>query len=68
MITLILIIQTYTGALAYEYGPYPDVVTCEKFAEKHTEEIKEAGPVLNVAVDCRLINPEVQELAEADNL
>jgi len=68
MITLILIIQTYTGALAYEYGPYPDVVTCEKFAEKHTEEIKEANSVLKVAVDCRVLHPEIQDLAEAENL
>jgi len=66
MISLILIVQTFTGAMAYEYGPYPDVATCEKFAVKHISEIESSGGVLKVATDCKHLHPELQELAKAD--
>ena len=62
MYTLILIAQTFTGALAYEYGPYPDQPTCERFAEKYIKKINDRGDVLRVAPDCRLLHPELHEL------
>ncbi len=59
MTTLILIVQTLTGAMAYEYGPFPDATTCEKSAIRHIQEIESNGSVLKVVSDCRLIYPEL---------
>lgn len=59
MTTLILIAQTFFGATAYEYGPYPDVDTCEKSALKHIERIEAEGKVLKVISDCRLLHPDL---------
>ena len=50
MTTLILIAQTFFGATAYEYGPYPDVDTCEKSALKHIERIEAEGKVLKLSL------------------
>ncbi len=59
MTTLILIAQTFFGATSYEYGPYPDVDSCEKSALKHIERIESEGNVLKVISDCRLLHPEL---------
>ena len=67
MITLILIVQTYTGAMAYEFGPYPDKKTCHSFAQKHIEQIERENSVLKIAADCRLLTPELGELAAHDD-
>jgi len=66
MISLILIVQTFTNAMAHEYGPYPDVATCEKFAVKHIREIESSGGVLKITTHCTHLHPEIQELANAD--
>ncbi len=63
MATLILIAQTFVGAMAYEYGPYPDVATCEKFAVKRISEIESSGNVLKVVSDCRVMHPELNQAA-----
>ena len=63
MLTLILIVQTYSSALAYEYGPYPDQESCEVYAAKHMERIKQEHSVLKIAFDCAVITPELQNLS-----
>lgn len=68
MATLILIAQTYVGAMAYEYGPYPDIATCEKFAIKRILEIEAEGNVLKVMSDCRLLHPELNQPIELTDL
>lgn len=59
MTTLILIAQTFFGATAYEFGPFPDVSTCEKSALKHIERIEADDKVLKVVSDCRILYPEL---------
>ena len=49
MTTLILILQTFTGALAYEYGPYPDVKTCEEKSIQHIQELEASHNVLKMS-------------------
>lgn len=65
MNTLILIVQTFSGATAYEFGPYPDVKTCEVAAIKKVEEIQLKPGVLKVASDCRLLHPELQSIQDS---
>lgn len=62
MTTLILIAQTFFGATAYEYGPFPDLDSCEKSAVKHIERIEADGKILKVISDCRVLYPELTEL------
>lgn len=61
MTTLILILQTFTGALAYEYGPYPSVEICEEKSIEHIQALEASHNVLKIVSDCRLIYPELQE-------
>ncbi len=68
MTTLILIAQTYIGAMAYEYGPYPDMDSCEKSALQHIQEIEAAGKVLKVISDCRVLYPELNQNIELSDI
>ena len=66
MTTLILIVQTYSGALAYEYGPYPDTTTRETSAIRRISEIRGTVDVLKIVSECRLLHPELDSIAEND--
>jgi len=61
MMTLIIIAQSYTGALAYEHGPFPDEFTCQRSAKRHIAEIKEQQNILHIIGDCRLLHPELAD-------
>lgn len=66
MLTLILIVQTYSSALAFEYGPYPDQDSCKTFAARHMKRIEQEHDILKVTFDCVVITPELQDLAAHD--
>ena len=68
MTTLIIIAQTYVGAMAYEFGPYPDVDSCEKSAIHHKQEIEAGGQVLKVISDCRVLYPELNQSIELSDV
>lgn len=54
MFSMILIIQTFTTALAFEYGPYPDLGSCNQDIPRHEVRIKELQPTtIAVVADCR---------------
>ena len=62
MHTLVLIIQTFTGAYNIEVGHYPDFDACKKAEIRNIEMIKLGGDVLKVEGDCRVLYPELREL------
>ncbi len=62
MYNLVLIVQLFNGATAFEYGPYPDAKVCETYAEKHIAEIRKKYDVLAVFTDCRELYPELSTL------
>ena len=59
MHSMIIIIQTFTTAMAFEYGPYPDLVSCEQAIPQQEVYIKEMQPnTMAMVVDCRDISEQ----------
>ena len=66
MYNLVLIVQLFNGATAFEYGPYPDADVCETYAEKHIADIRKKMDVLAVFSDCRALYPELSTLGDKE--
>ena len=66
MYNLVLIVQLFNGATAFEYGPYPDADVCQSYAKKHIAEIEKKLDVLAVFSDCRVLYPEISNLEDSE--
>lgn len=54
MHSMIIIVQTFTSALAFEYGPYPDLTSCEQAAPEREAYVRQMQPTtMAISTDCR---------------
>jgi len=59
MHAMIIIIQTFTTAMAFEYGPYPDLASCEQAVPRQEAYVRELQPTLmKMTTDCRDISDQ----------
>ena len=65
MHSMIIIIQTFTTAMAFEYGPYPNLATCEQDIPRHEAYIREVQPTtMAMIADCRDISAQVNSVED----
>lgn len=56
MHSMVIIVQTFTSALAFEYGPYPDLSSCESAVPQYEEHVRQLQPTLMAMMsECREI-------------
>ena len=62
---MIMIIQTFTTAMAFEYGPYPDLASYEQDTPRHEANIKQVQPTtMAMVADCRDITVQVNSVED----
>ena len=65
MHSMIIIIQTFTTAMSFEYGPYPDLLSCEQDIPRHEAHIRKVQPTMMAMVaDCRDISEQMDAVED----